>query len=413
MKILQVNCVYRTGSTGKIVECLHQGLLEHGFESAICYGRGDLVNEANVYKTSSEVYAKLNNGISRLTGIMYGGCVWSTNRLISIIGKEKPDIVHLHCINGNFVNIYRIVEWLKRSQIPTVLTMHAEFMYTSNCGYALDCDRWLTGCGKCPRLKKETKSILFDRTAVSFRKMKKAFQNFQETLKVVSVSPWLMERAERSPILKNKDHICILNGIDTDVFCRYAEDDVKRRFCPNGEKLVFHATAHFSDETDDLKGGIWLLRLAERMKDQDIRFVVAGTHRLSHSVPDNVILLGKVSDQMELARLYNAADLTILVSKKETFSMIVAESLCCGTPVVGFQAGAPEQIAIPEYSRFVEQGDLDTLEHEVLSWLNHLPDKQTVADQGKTRYSSQTMLENYLRVYRRIYETEQNRNMDS
>ena len=39
--------------------------------------------------------------------------------------------------------------------------------------------------------------------------------------------------------------------------------------------------------------------------------------------------------------------------------MVTAESLCCGTPVVGFKAGAPEQIAIKEFSEFVEYGDLN------------------------------------------------------
>jgi glycosyltransferase involved in cell wall biosynthesis len=34
--------------------------------------------------------------------------------------------------------------------------------------------------------------------------------------------------------------------------------------------------------------------------------------------------------------------------------MIVAESLCCGTPVVGFKAGGPESIAIDDYCVFVQ-----------------------------------------------------------
>ncbi len=34
--------------------------------------------------------------------------------------------------------------------------------------------------------------------------------------------------------------------------------------------------------------------------------------------------------------------------------MVTAESLCCGTPVVGFTAGGPESIAIDAFSNFVE-----------------------------------------------------------
>ena len=58
----------------------------------------------------------------------------------------------------------------------------------------------------------------------------------------------------------------------------------------------------------------------------------------------------QVEDQSELAAFYSLADVTLLTSEKETFSMVCAESLCCGTPVVGFQAGAPEGISLPAVS---------------------------------------------------------------
>ena len=93
MKILQINCVYNTGSTGKIVKDIHNELLQRGIESIVCYGRGEKSAEEGVYKTCGELYSKLNNLRSRFTGIMYGGCGISTHRLISIIKKEKPDSI--------------------------------------------------------------------------------------------------------------------------------------------------------------------------------------------------------------------------------------------------------------------------------------------------------------------------------
>lgn len=85
-------------------------------------------------------------------------------------------------------------------------------------------------------------------------------------------------------------------------------------------------------------------------------FVVAGNVTTKIEMPDNVILLGKVTNQELLAKYYSMANLTILTSQFETFSMVCAESLCSGTPVVGFKAGAPEQISIQQYSEFVEYG---------------------------------------------------------
>ena len=114
MKVLQINSVYGKGSTGKITQDLHRALQDRGIDSVVCYGRGGKVREPGVYKTCGELYSKCNNLLSRFTGIMYGGCFFSTNRLIRIIQKEKPDVVHLQCINGYFVNIYRLVIWLKK-----------------------------------------------------------------------------------------------------------------------------------------------------------------------------------------------------------------------------------------------------------------------------------------------------------
>lgn len=399
MKILQVNCVYKKGSTGKITYDIHSESLKRGIESVVCYGRGEKINEPHVYKTCGEVYSKINHLLSEFTGVMYGGCFFSTNKLIKIIKKENPDVVHLQCINGYFVNIYRLVSWLKKHDIKTVLTLHAEFMYTANCGHALDCDKWQTGCGHCPRLKQETKSFFIDGTHKSWMKMKKAFDGFNDNLVVTSVSPWLMERAKLSPILNDKKHEVVLNGVNTDVFHFYDTSELRSQMGLNGVKIIFHATPSFDDNINNIKGGYHVLKLAEKMLNENVKFVVAGNHPDGLKVPSNVILLGKVSDQELLAKYYSMADVTLLTSKKETFSMVTAESLCCGTPVVGFKAGAPEQIAIPEYSSFVDFGDLESLHEEMKKFLAESFLKIDIALTSNCKYAKQTMTENYLKIY--------------
>lgn len=402
MKILQVNCVYKKGSTGKITYDIHSELLKQGIESVVCYGRGEKINEPHVYKTCGEVYSKINHLLSEFTGVMYGGCFFSTNKLIKIIKKEKPDVVHLQCINGYFVNIYRLVSWLKKHDIKTVLTLHAEFMYTANCGYALDCDKWQTGCGHCPRLKQETKSFLIDGTHKSWMKMKKAFDGFNDNLVVTSVSPWLMERTKLSPILNDKKHEVVLNGVNTDVFHFYDTAELRSQMGLNGVKVIFHATPSFDDNINNIKGGYYVLKLAEKMLDENVKFVVAGDYPDGLKVPSNVILLGKVSDQELLAKYYSMADVTLLTSKKETFSMVTAESLCCGTPVVGFKAGAPEQISIPEYSSFVDFGNIDLLREEVKKKIlsNILIDKLIL--EANKKYSKNKMVVDYVGVYNEL-----------
>lgn len=403
MKVLQVNCVYKKGSTGKITYDVHSELLKQGIESIVCYGRGERVNEPHVYKTCGEGYSKINHFFSELTGVMYGGCFFSTNKLIGIIKKERPDVVHLQCINGYFVNIYRLVTWLKKHDVKTVLTLHAEFMYTANCGHALDCDKWQAGCGRCPRLKQETKSFLIDGTHRSWKKMKKAFDGFNDNLIVTSVSPWLMERAKLSPILSDKKHEVVLNGVNTDIFHFYNTSELRSQMGLNGVKVIFHATPSFNDDVNNIKGGYYVLKLAEKMLGENVKFIIAGNYPEGLRVPSNVILLGKVSDQELLAKYYSMADVTLLTSKKETFSMVTAESLCCGTPVVGFKAGAPEQIAIPEYSSFVDFGDVEGLHKVVSEFLDKNLLVKEIERIAQNKYSKNLMVRKYLVIYKGMF----------
>ena len=68
MKVLQVNCVYKVGSTGKIMYDIHKDLQITGYESAVVYGRGKKVVEPNVYKNSTELEGKIHSVFSRLFG---------------------------------------------------------------------------------------------------------------------------------------------------------------------------------------------------------------------------------------------------------------------------------------------------------------------------------------------------------
>lgn len=403
MKVLQVNSVYDFGSTGKITADIHRRLQQHGIESVVCYGRRNNTTDSNVYRICNDFYARFEHLRANITGAIYGGCELSTYKLIEIIKKEKPDIVHLQCINGYFVNIYRLVQWLKNNHFPTVLTLHAEFMYTGGCGHSIECDQWSTneGCGHsiCPRYRSELKSILGDPSAVNWHKMKNAFDGFNKGLIVVSVSPWLMDRANRSSILKGKEHCVVFNGVNTDVFKPYDTNGLRQKHHCEGKKVVFHATPFFCSNPNHIKGGYYIIELAKKMPD--FCFIVAGQVMEDMDIPFNVILLGKIDSQELLAEYYSMADVTVLVSKRETFSMVCAESLCCGTPVVGFKAGAPEQIALKEYSFFANYGDVDSICEQIRKFSMNMPFDE-ICCKAMAAYSADAMVKNYISIYQKL-----------
>ena len=113
MRVCQINCVYKSGSTGKIVYAIHQHLQETNNESFVIYGNGLICNEKNVFKAAPEFVRKAQSLRSRITGYAYAGCIYSTWRIITMLKRIKPDVVHLHCVNAYMVNIYRLLIFLK------------------------------------------------------------------------------------------------------------------------------------------------------------------------------------------------------------------------------------------------------------------------------------------------------------
>ena len=399
MKVMQINCVYKKGSTGKIVHDIHTELKKQGIESIVCYGRGKKIVEENVYKTSTEFLAKFNNVKSRFTGMPYNGSFFATNKLLGIIKKEKPEVVHLHCINGYFVNIYRLVNFLKKNKIPTVMTHHAEFMFTGNCGHAYDCDKFKTGCKNCPDVKKAIGSHFFDFTKYNFNKMKKAFDGF-DTLYATSVSPWLESRSLMSPIFKDIKHKTVMNGLDTDIF--NLENDSgelrKKHRILDTQKVLIHVTASFESK---VKGGNYIIELARRLGDE-YKIIVIGNNDTPIDLPENIIAIGRVENQTELAKYYAMADLCVITGLRETFSMPVAEAMCCGTPAVGFLAGGPESISLKEFSKFVEYGNIDELEKAVKEFVNMEQYSHEISKKAIEKYNKKEMCRNYINVYEEI-----------
>lgn len=404
MKVLQINVVYKKGSTGKIVHDIHTNLLNNKIQSMVCYGRGEGNYEPHVYKIAPEWIMKIQSINSRITGYAYSGCTISTRKLIKFIDEEKPNIIHLHCLNGYFVNIYKLLNYLKLKNIKTILTLHAEFMYTAGCGYAYDCEQWKIGCcingESCPGYNTlRPRSWIFNKCSKEWNMMKETFSGF-DNLILCPVSDWVKDRAKQSPFLQDKQFITITNGVDNNIFKVRECDYLRQKHGIKDEKVILHVTPNFKSE---IKGGKYVLEIANRLKNENIRIIIVGFNGDRSQLPANVISLEHTSDQEELAAYYSMADITLLTSKKETFSMICAESLCCGTPVVGFEAGAPETISIKKFSQFVEFGNLDKLEEVVRLWLytKDIPGKE-ISNKAKKIYSKDIMYNKYFNIYKDV-----------
>ncbi len=395
MRILQINCVYGVGSTGKIVKDIHDGLMCSDIESYVLYGRGSLTKDRNVIKCCTEKYSKINNLLTRIHGYLYGGCFFSTKRVIQLINKIKPDIVHLQCINGYFVNIYRLVEWMKNNKIKAVLTLHAEFMYTGNCGHALDCQKWKTGCGQCPRRYKETKSILLDRTHQSWEKMKKAFDKYDD-LVLVAVSDWIKNRAAQSPITKDLKTITIYNGIAVDTFTPHnneADNYIYEKYrLPKSKKIVLHVTPGFDIQ---IKGGRYFLELVDSLGD-NYHAVVVGTDVQTNR--NNMTTIPFIANQQELAAFYRAASVLVITSVADNYPTVCIEANCCGTPVVGFDVGGVSETIGDEMGEVVPFANIAELKEKVEKWAERSISDERIKER-RSYCHSRRMVQEYINLY--------------
>lgn len=397
MKILNINFSYPLGSTGKITHDLHELLLADGNQSIVCYGRGKKLHDKDVIKVSTELEAKLSVILSMITGFQFMWSFFATKKLINTIKRENPDVVHLQCLNGNFINIYKLISFLKTNKINTVLTLHAEFMYTGGCSHSVNCDKWITGCYSCPSIWYSSRSLFFDQTSKAWDMMYNVFRDFG-TLIIVPVSQWVESRVLQSPFFIGRRVCTIWNGIDNKKYF-YKRDTslLKSKMNLNNQKILLHVTANFDLPS---KGGGYIIELAKRFINYNVKIVVIGLGRRT-DFPDNLLHIPFVSDMNELSLYYNMADLTILTSERETYSMVCAESLSCGTPVVGFKAGGPELISLKEYSEFVDYGDINQLEIIVLKWINvkHKISNSISAEAEKV-YSREEMYRKYKSLYK-------------
>ena len=397
MKILLLNCVFKKGSTGKIIASLHEGLLNKGHKSFVFYGTGTKLPDKFVRRICGIFEHYFNALLSRAIGIPFGGVFLSNRRIEKFIREEKPDIVHIHCINGSMINIYNLLSFLGKNNIKTIITLHAEFFYTGSCSHAFNCQKWIDGCNHCAIYKEFLPSFFFERSQQAWLNMKEAFATFnKENLIITSVSSWLMKRAKQSSILKTFNNVYVPNGVDTNVFKRY-HCEKRSRPC------VLFVTPHFEPNNPmDQKGGRFLLEIAELCPNYDFIIVATTSSFKSKKLPNNVSFLGRINNQVELAKIYSNSDVTLVLSKRETFSMVTAESLCCGTPVVGFCAGGPESIAIKDFSVFVNYGDIkaiiDAIKKTVLCNYDSCEIERIAAEQ----YAFNTVTQLYVNVYKNL-----------
>ncbi|MFP3920003.1 glycosyltransferase, partial [Lysinibacillus telephonicus] len=220
MNVLQINSVYSFGSTGRIVADIKTNLDIRGHYGYVAYGRGEnsFENDEEFIKigTKMDVYTHvIKNRIFDNQGF---NSTRSTKNLISKLEKLDIDLIHLHNLHGYYINLEILFEFLKKSNIPVVWTLHDCWAFTGHCTHFdyINCNKWTEKCENCPEKNSYPSSYWLDQSEKNYLRKKELFNSIED-ITIVTPSNWLHSKVKQSFLNDNKI-VTIYNGIDIDKF---------------------------------------------------------------------------------------------------------------------------------------------------------------------------------------------------
>ena len=333
MRIVQINLIGRYQSTGRTMLELHNYLLSKGHQSLMVYGHGSKPKDRNEYRVVGWIGYYFHNIMARLFGSQGWHSRLATKKLIRLLEKFNPDVIHLRNLHGNFLHIGLFFDFLKKYPGKVVWTTHDFWLISGGCPM-LDCPKWKEQCASpCPFYLK----FPLGRKSYIKRNFEVRRRFFDETRDLVlQANSRFALNILKDSIAKDVNTSVIYNWIDCASFapCRKRETGRKPVIqiawsLLNKEQERFKRFVSFASEYSD--------KYEFRMLGKIVNFQEDEYPYVSFCNPSN--------DKAELAGFYSDGDVFLNTSFMDTFGKVVAESLACGTPAVVFNNGAlPELI---------------------------------------------------------------------
>ncbi len=346
MKIIQISASDYGGGVETVVRLHHRELGRLGHRTQLLVGRkkGDDPDISLIpFRRGPKGLLRTARRVQQVSGLQN---LYSPSfRAVEESFEFEPDIVHIHSLHGadSYAEL-SVVAKLSR-KYPTVITLHDFWLMTGHCGCPLDCPRWLTGCGRCPDLNRYP-SISRDATRWNYRHKKRLFRKASPVL--IVPSEYLREQALRSPILGHLRVDVVPNPVDATVFSPGCEQGGRaRRRAEFGiaedDVAVMLIANNLSNPYKGMADGIAAIN---QVKASKIKLVLVGNaaDQVSSQLNAASIALPYTRSAEELADYYRMVDLLVMPSRCETFGLVAAEAMACGTPVVAFDAGALTEV---------------------------------------------------------------------
>lgn len=390
--VLQINeCL--NYSTGKITQQIGELVIANGWDSWIAYSIREpyYPSKSRLIKVGCIIgpyihYAE--NWIFDREGLSSRR---ATRELVKQIKEIKPDIVQLHNIHDHWLNYRILFDYLNSTDIKVVWTFHDCWAFTGHCFHFVtkNCEKWKTGCDKCP-LQREYPNTLLDRSKKNFELKKRLFTS-NPNLTIVGCSNWMADLVHMS-FLKDKRIEVIHNGIDLNVFkpCGSKPND--------GTFRVLAVSNVWNKE----KGYYDILKLREYLP-ADFEIIIVGlTADQLKELPKGIKGIQRTQNVQEMVDLYSSSNVLINPTYADTFPTINIEALACGTPVITYRTGGSPEIIDEKTGFVVEQGNLESLANAVVSLRDNPLDPTECTLRAERLYNKQERFGDYITLYQQL-----------
>lgn len=370
MRVAQINSVCGILSTGRIASDIAKECASFGIENKVFYGYLNDPEKTGI-KFNTDFFVHFDALLTHLFGHRGSYSKRATKKLIKQLKAYNPDVIHLHNIHGQYLNVPMLVNYIKSENKKVVWTLHDCWAFTGDCFYfdKFGCTNWQNGCPEnCPHLK----SQLTNSSAENWRQKKELFSGI-ENLTLVTPSEWLKNLAEKS-FFKNSNFKVIYNGINISDF-KPAAQNFRDEAGLNGKFVIMGMC--FSLNETDRKGGKYLVKLAQSLPDCTV--VLLGIQNPPDTLPPNIVCVNKTNSIARLAEIYSAADVFVNPTLEDNFPTVNIEALACGTPVITFNTGGSPEAVDSKTGIVVEKGNFS----ELLAAVN------TVRANTKSYYSNE------------------------
>lgn len=421
-----------SGGAGNAARQLHRSLLAAGVTSRFWHGKtseahaaGENCQRLAGQPTSRHVAGRIVQAVFAEVRRLW--LKWELKRnvprhtpfTLARIAQQTPrdclaldgDILHLHWISRlvDLPSFFRSIP----DEFPIVWTLHDMNPMTGGCHYSGGCERFVSGCGDCPKLRRPSQNDLSRRT---FRDKQNALREMN--LHIVTPSRWLEGHARRSLLLSTARSVqTIHNGIDVDVFSPQDKQAARASFGLPANSIVIGFGADFFGQRGMQKGFHKLLEALSRIETKSQNVCLAfgnGEVPKSSGKPMDIRSTGYIHDPHELATVYSAADIFVLPSLEDNLPTTGLEAMACGTPVVAFETGGiPDFVRPGESGCLARTGDAADLARQMTWMIEHSDERRRMGETARQivlrDFHHARQAEKYVQLYQSLMDAGRSR----